>query len=103
MLDFHITVMADADKIVAAIEDLKEAIMSKIDDALVEVANIESTGDSVIALLEGIAAELQEIKNEPAKIQEVVDRLRAQSAEFAAILQTYTPPAPAPEPEPPSP
>lgn len=99
MLDFHITVMADVDKFNKAIQELKELFMAKIDDVLLEVAEIENQGDSIIALVQGLAAQLEEVKNDPAKVQEVVDRLRNQTQEFVNAIQTFQPPTP---PEPPS-
>ena len=61
------------------------------------VAAIESTGDSVIEVLNRIAAELATMAQnaaDPAEIQALSDRLTAQASEIAAAVDSHTPDTP---------
>lgn len=58
---------------------------------------------SAITLIEGLAAKIEELKNDPAALQALADQLDAQSNALAAAVQAHTlPPAPTPGPFPPT-
>lgn len=73
----------------------KEITMSKELDAL-EVAVTENTAldTSIIALVEGLAAQIEEMKDDPAKMEALAASLREKSAALAAAIQANTPPTP---------
>lgn len=62
-------------------------------------AQVEATStvvDSAIALIQGIAARLDELKDDPVAIVALADELRADTDRLSAAVATYTPPAPPP-------
>lgn len=54
------------------------------------VSAIENAGDAAIELLRSIKAELDAAKGDPAKLQELSDRLGAQTEELAAAVTENT-------------
>jgi len=87
------------DAILELLRDIKkkEIIMSKELDAL-EVAVTENTAldTSIIALVEGLAAQIEEMKDDPAKMEALAASLREKSAALAAAIQANTPAPPTP-------
>jgi N-acetylglutamate synthase-like GNAT family acetyltransferase len=85
------------DAILELLRDIKkkEIIMSKELDAL-EVAVTENTAldTSIIALVEGLAAQIESMKDDPAKMEALAASLREKSAALAAAIQANTPPTP---------
>jgi flagellin-specific chaperone FliS len=83
-------------------EELREgfAKMGNILDALeVRVTNIETVGDSMEALMQGLAQELKDAvaANDPVRIQAVIDSMDTKAAAWAAAVVANTPP-PVPPP-----
>lgn len=75
----------------------KEARMSAELDALsAQVAATNTVEQSAITLLEGIAAQLAAIKDDPAKIEALATSLKAQSDSLAAAVAANTPAGPTP-------
>jgi len=74
----------------------REKIMSAELDALTtQVTANESLEQSAITLIQGIAAQLAAIKDDPAKIQALADSLKASADTLSAAIVANTPAAPA--------
>ena len=69
----------------------------ELDALTAEVADIETQSDSIIALVNGLAAQLAAAKEDPAAIQSLADSLKAKAAAIAAAVVANTPVAPAPQ------
>jgi hypothetical protein len=99
-LDLHLH-LEEAHETTRKLDDilhlLKEILIGEkhmtieLDTLTAKVEAIETVGDSVIALLNGISAQLAAIKDDPAKIQALADRLGAQGQEFADAITANTP------------
>jgi hypothetical protein len=64
-----------------------------------EVQECTSVMSSAVTLIEGLAAKIEELKNDPAALQALADQLDAQSNALAAAVQANTPtPAPPADP-----
>lgn len=63
------------------------------------VERIETVGDSTIALVEGMAATIRDLKDDPAALEAFAARLDAQSEELAAAVAANTPAPPPAESE----
>jgi hypothetical protein len=71
---------------------LEEKSMSvQLDRLTVEVSEIGTVVDSAIALLEGLAARLAEIANDPAAITALADELDLKANALAAAVAANTP------------
>jgi len=78
-----------------------EYIMSQELDALTSAVEEETTVDqSIITLLNGIAAQLEAAKNDPAKIAAVTAQIRQNSAAISAAVKANTPSDTGTSPEP---
>ena len=66
--------------------------MGILDDLLVKVTDLDTTEDSVIALLTNIKAQLDAAiaSNDPAKVQAVADAIDAIKAKAAAAVAANT-------------
>lgn len=64
-----------------------------------EVTRDESVNGSAATLIEKFAAEIEASKNDPVKLQALVDRMRASQDSLAAAVEANT----TPEPTPPTP
>jgi hypothetical protein len=65
--------------------------MSAIVDALVaKVQNLESLDDSIITLLQTIAAEIADNIGDPEKLQALSDSVDAEAAKLSAAIQANT-------------
>lgn len=60
-----------------------------------EVARDSDVNSSAATLISALADEVEATKGDPAKVQELADRLRAQSDALAAAVAANTPGAPA--------
>lgn len=106
-LTFNVTEQADPEvlvrvkKIESAIQQILASlgiIVQKEDNLSVELDNLtaeversKTVDDSITALLNGIAAQLAAIKNDPAKIQALSDSLKSNNDEIAAAVTANTP------------
>lgn len=68
--------------------------MALVDDLGVKVARCTSVIDSAIILIDGIAAKLDELKNDPVKLQAYIDELSADADKLAAKVAENTPAEP---------
>lgn len=59
-----------------------------------EVNGNASVDQSAIALINGLATQVEATKGDPAKVQELANNLRASSAALAAAVAANTPAAP---------
>jgi hypothetical protein len=84
------------DKILAKLQTIerKEVIIMADLTALKEsVGHIKDTGDSMKALMIGLAAKVEENKTDPVALQAIADDLRGKATEWAEAVTTYTPAA----------
>jgi hypothetical protein len=84
------------DKIIRLLRDiqLKEEQMSvELDAVTVQVTANEDLEQSAIVLIQGIAAQLAAIKDDPAKIQALADSLKVSADALAAAITANTPAA----------
>lgn len=58
-----------------------------------EVADQTTVIDSAVSLLEGLSAQIRELSEDPAALNELADKLDANSARLAAAVATNTPAA----------
>ena len=73
----------------------KEIIMSKeLDDLEVAVTENTALDASIVALVEGLAAQIESMKDDPAKMTALAASLREKSAALAAAIHANTPPTP---------
>jgi peptidoglycan hydrolase CwlO-like protein len=82
-----------------AIEHLIET-MQKLDHLQAEVARNTEVTTSAIALIQGLAAKIEELKNDPAALQALADSLKANDDAMAAAVTANTEASPSPAPEP---
>lgn len=72
--------------------------MATTDEAIATlVTTVSAQGtviESAITLLNGLAAQLEAAKDDPAQIQAIIDQVTAQSGALAAAVQANTPAAP---------
>ncbi len=69
--------------------------MSKeLDDLKAEVAAEETVGDSLVTLVEGLAAQLVDAGTDPVALKAITDDLKAHADTWAAAVAANTPPAP---------
>lgn len=60
----------------------------------VDVAEVKSVADSAVALITGLAAQILELKDDPAALEALSVELDATSAALAAAVAANTPAAP---------
>ncbi len=74
-----------------------ERIMAMLDDLQAQVAANGTVIQSVITLVQGLVVKLQAAldANDPAKVQAVIDQLKAQDQALAAAVAANTPTPPA--------
>ena len=98
-IDVYIHAVDDAaneklDRILAAITELRkeQAIMSKELDAMkAEVENAVTVEESAIALIQGLATKIEELKDDPVALQGLADQLKAEDARLADAVTANTP------------
>lgn len=89
------------DEILAYVKDIriKEITMSaQLDTLTAEVTETGTVIDSAIELINGLAAQIAAIKDDPVAIQALADELNAKSEALAAAVQANTPPPAEPTP-----
>lgn len=68
--------------------------MSAITDALdaleTKVTNLTTVEQSAVALLQGLAQQLRDNANAPARINEIANKIDADAADLAAAVQANT-------------
>lgn len=87
------------DQLLSLLGEMKaqEVIMSKeLDDLQLAVEENTSLDGSIIELVNGLAAQILALKDEPAKLVALAASLKTASAAIAAAIQANTPPPPPP-------
>jgi hypothetical protein len=74
-------------KLIERIDTMSQAI----DDLKVEVESLISVNESAITLIEGLVAQFEAVKNDPAAIQAIIDETRAEKEKLAAVVTANTP------------
>ena len=59
-----------------------------------QVSKVETVDQSAIVLIQGLAEQIAELKNDPAAIQALADRLNASATALASAVTANTPAAP---------
>ncbi len=68
-----------------------ERIMAHLDALIAQVEASTTVAASAVKLIEGLAKQLHDAKDDPAEVQALVDKLRASSAALGAALTANTP------------
>jgi len=63
----------------------------QLDNLTLEVTDIETQADSIIALCNGLATQIADLKEEPAKLQALADSLKAKAQAIADAVAANTP------------
>lgn len=79
-----------------------ETMATALEALTAEVARDTEVNQSAIILLQGLAAKIEELKNQPAALQKLADDLRASQDALAAAVAANTPAEEAPPAEPPA-
>lgn len=97
-VDYAIGILQEVMRSSHRLEQDRSMIMATLDDLVAEVAAEKTLDDSIIALINGLSAQLQAAlaSNDPAKVQAVLDGMKANAASLASALAANTPAAPAP-------
>lgn len=70
----------------------KEQAMSKeLDTLTTEVTNMDTVVDSAVALINGLAAQIVALKDDPVKLQALADDLHMKSTALADAVTANTP------------
>lgn len=69
---------------------VKELIVTHLDSLRTEVAALTQVVDSATYLIDGIANRLEEFKDDPAEIQNIVDELRANRESLATAVAEHS-------------
>jgi hypothetical protein len=87
-----------------AITQRGEVMSQELDAVKAAVERCTTVGDSAVALIKGLSAQIAASKNDPAALQAIADKLDAEAATWKTAVEANTPVAPAPPtPTPPGP
>lgn len=79
---------------------LEETLMATLEELKEEVRQTREVAAAGAALIRGLAAKIQELKDNPAALQELADGLNAAQEELGGAIAEQNPPEPEPTPEP---
>jgi hypothetical protein len=79
------------------IQRKEEAMSQELDALAAQVAANTEVEQSAILLIQGIAAQLADLKDDPAQVLALSESLKASAANMAAAISANTPPVPVPE------
>jgi peptidoglycan hydrolase CwlO-like protein len=74
----------------------QQKMAGELDTLTASVSNATTVEQSAIDLINGLAAQIASLKNDPAALQALSDSLNAKSADLAAAVTANTPAAPTP-------
>lgn len=100
-LHFHFHEHSDLTAIVSKLSQIlsqQEFIVSHLEDLEAAITENNAVDASAIALIEGIAAQLEANAASETKIREFAAELRSRNAALAAAVAANTPATPEPEP-----
>jgi len=86
---FHIE--GELIKLVEAIKELGELMSAELEALRAEVEENTAVDQSAITLLQGLAAQIEALKQDPVALQELADKLNASSEALAAAVAANTP------------
>ena len=89
--------LKDDDEILRLLRQILQEVIKmtvELDDLTADVTDIETQADSIIALCNGLSAQLAAAKEDPAAIQALADSLKAKAAAIAAAVVANTPAVP---------
>lgn len=89
-------------KILTTLEEIRKEskiMTQELVDLEAAVTENTSLDTSIIELVNGLAAQVEALKDDPAKLASLASELRAKSAAMAAAIQANTPAPPPVEPE----
>jgi hypothetical protein len=84
-------------KILGSIQRKEEAMSQELDALAAQVAANAEVEQSAILLIQGIAAQLEDLSDDPAQVLALAETLKASAANLAAAISANTPPVPVPE------
>lgn len=87
-------IFAQLNRIEAKIDSLRKEMYMDFTALSKQVQTTIDVETSAKTLLDGLAAQLQQIKNDPAAVQAFVDKLQQSSSALAADIVANTPAAP---------
>jgi len=94
--DETIEIFTALGRIESALSTLTEGVHAmsiELDNLESEVAKNTEVDQSAITLLNGLAAQIAALKNDPVKLQALADSLKSSSADLAAAVVANTPAA----------
>lgn len=84
------------EKLLHAILNKEKHMSVELDTLTAQVAANNDLAASAVALIQGLASQIEAAKDDPAKLQALADSLRASDAPLAAAIAANTPAAPTP-------
>jgi len=78
-------------QILGALLTGEQLMSAQLDTLTAQVTEVETVEQSAITLIQGLAAQIAAIKDDPAAIQALADRLKASSTALAAAITANTP------------
>jgi hypothetical protein len=82
------------DDLTQLITTLGENLMATLADLQAAVAAEDTVIDSAVTLIQGLAAQVATLKNDPAALQALADDMNAKAATLAAAIAAGTPATP---------
>jgi len=93
-LDSILILVSRVESVLAVLTMKQEQIMADLTALTAEVARNTSVDESAIALLTGLAAQIEALKTDPVALQALADTMRGSSDALAAAVAANTPAAP---------
>ena len=87
-------VLANQKTILARLGSMETKIMATIADIETEVTNETTVDQSVLTLVQGLVAQVEANKNDPAKLDALLAKMKANSQSLADAVVANTPAAP---------
>jgi uncharacterized coiled-coil DUF342 family protein len=83
-----------ADELIALIVKLGEQMSAQLDALTAQVERMKTTSQSVVALVKGLADQIQAMKDDPAALQALADSLRTDADAIDQAVHDNTPAQP---------
>lgn len=93
-LDAILILQARLESKIAALTLKQEQVMTDLSALTAEVERNTTVDESAIALLTGLAAQVESLKTDPVALQALADTMRGSSDALAAAVAANTPAAP---------
>ena len=95
-----LTVSSDLEKLSREVREEMVHVQEKIDALKAEIEPLASAVDGLVTLIDGIVQDIEDAKDDPAELQEVLDGIRSQKDKLVAATLKHTPAEPPVEPQP---